>query len=366
MAKKNKKKSISAKSLLQSTKKRALASKAYYSSQLEEEKRENQARGYPKYRILRYRRVVLPEDLPFPVSRNSFVTPEQLDSQLRYVSRNCNVVSLEKLVALIEEYEEIPPNTVALTFDGGHSDSMFHGLPLLMQYGLPATFFLPTAFIGSKTYLYDDGLMMMILVLLTNRLPLPKFDFLDAELQKALVPRKKSTAINEAALAEYIDTVRTLDHDTRMEIVSIYGKLVSEIRDFPQHEDFIEWDDVQQLVDLGFSIGSMGHFLVNQPSMHPSQIAEDIGTSFKVLLERKIEPIRIPASVDFLSTQYFREAVRPLPFRYILTSFPTTEPRFQTELPMELGRISISSANSYSIELFACRLWQLTLSGITF
>jgi glycosyltransferase involved in cell wall biosynthesis len=62
-----------------------------------------------------------------------------------------NVVSLEKLIALMESGEAIPPATVVVTFDDGYRSTYTRALPALLKYDIPATVFLAAAFIGLQT-----------------------------------------------------------------------------------------------------------------------------------------------------------------------------------------------------------------------
>jgi len=61
--------------------------------------------------------------------------------------RRFNVVALTELLGKVEQQEEIPPKTVALTFDDGYRTTCELAQPILEKYGFPATVFLATDFI---------------------------------------------------------------------------------------------------------------------------------------------------------------------------------------------------------------------------
>ncbi|HWP61287.1 MAG TPA: polysaccharide deacetylase family protein [Candidatus Paceibacterota bacterium] len=76
------------------------------------------------------------------------VRPTAFAQQMRYLAqKKFNVVSLAQL----DEYRaqgSIPPKTVAITFDDGYRDNLENAIPLLKQYGFPATIFVTTSLIG--------------------------------------------------------------------------------------------------------------------------------------------------------------------------------------------------------------------------
>jgi peptidoglycan/xylan/chitin deacetylase (PgdA/CDA1 family) len=73
------------------------------------------------------------------------VSPEDFEEQVRFLSREYNVISLEELVACIRnEQKEIPTDSVVVTLDDGFRDNYIHAYPILKKYGVPATIFVIT------------------------------------------------------------------------------------------------------------------------------------------------------------------------------------------------------------------------------
>lgn len=68
------------------------------------------------------------------------------------------VVPLADVFAILRDGRPIPPRTVAITFDDCYRDNL-QAAEILSQFGLPATFFLPTAFVGTdRVFEWDRGL----------------------------------------------------------------------------------------------------------------------------------------------------------------------------------------------------------------
>lgn len=93
------------------------------------------------------------------------ITDDSLTVSVDHFRRTCarlrsdfHVVSLEDIFAILREHRPIPPRTVAITFDDCYQDNLRAG-EILNQFGLPATFFVPTDFIETdRQFEWDRGL----------------------------------------------------------------------------------------------------------------------------------------------------------------------------------------------------------------
>lgn len=73
--------------------------------------------------------------------------PSQFRRQLAWLKEACNVVPLDTLLRMpIGESPGRP--TVALTFDDGYDDNHEFALPLLLEYGVPATVYVTAGFVN--------------------------------------------------------------------------------------------------------------------------------------------------------------------------------------------------------------------------
>ncbi|MBN1137150.1 MAG: polysaccharide deacetylase family protein [Anaerolineae bacterium] len=93
--------------------------------------------------ILGYHRVA-------KVDRDSFsicVSPQHFGEQLEVLSRMARVISLGELVSRLQE-KRVPKRAVVLTFDDGYADLLYQASPLLARYGMPATAFVSSGWLG--------------------------------------------------------------------------------------------------------------------------------------------------------------------------------------------------------------------------
>jgi peptidoglycan/xylan/chitin deacetylase (PgdA/CDA1 family) len=92
--------------------------------------------------ILVYHRVVPEPDPLLP----DVVCTEEFDWQLAVLDRWFEVLSLREATARLRS-GTLPVRAACVTFDDGYADNVTVALPFLRRRGLPATFFLATAFI---------------------------------------------------------------------------------------------------------------------------------------------------------------------------------------------------------------------------
>jgi peptidoglycan/xylan/chitin deacetylase (PgdA/CDA1 family) len=78
---------------------------------------------------------------------NGFVAPKRFAAQMAYLAEHRHVVGLD---ALFERDPAPGRPRVAVTFDDGYRSALEHAVPVLSELGLPATFFVPTKWIGAR------------------------------------------------------------------------------------------------------------------------------------------------------------------------------------------------------------------------
>jgi peptidoglycan/xylan/chitin deacetylase (PgdA/CDA1 family) len=113
----------------------------------------------PKPVILMYHRVAEPKIDPW----GSAVSAAHFDDQMALLRASRTVMPLAELV---DRYKRnvLPRDAVAVTFDDGYVDNLANAKPILDRYGLPATLFLATGTVGSRTEYWWDELARLILL----------------------------------------------------------------------------------------------------------------------------------------------------------------------------------------------------------
>jgi peptidoglycan/xylan/chitin deacetylase (PgdA/CDA1 family) len=86
------------------------------------------------------------------------VTPQQLRRQLQgLVRRGWQAWPLSRILQHGRDGIPVPRRTFVVTFDDGYANNVSHALPILVALGIPATFFLATAYLDSTAaFPFDD------------------------------------------------------------------------------------------------------------------------------------------------------------------------------------------------------------------
>ena len=95
---------------------------------------------------------------------NLCVTPDNFAEQLDVLqSTNVRVMHLHELAASLAS-GKIPKRSVVITFDDGYLDNLENARPVLDRYGIPATVFIASGFVGSEGEFWWDAMERVLLM----------------------------------------------------------------------------------------------------------------------------------------------------------------------------------------------------------
>ncbi|MEK9727743.1 MAG: polysaccharide deacetylase family protein, partial [Candidatus Margulisiibacteriota bacterium] len=104
---------------------------------------------------------------PYP-SINALLTSE-FKSQLEFLRKNYNFVTIQDCINAIYHQMVLPPNPCLLTFDDGYVDHLTNVFPLLNQYKIQGSFFPPAKAILEHKLL-DVNKIHFLLASMNNRI----------------------------------------------------------------------------------------------------------------------------------------------------------------------------------------------------
>lgn len=194
---------------------------------------------------------------------------------MRFLRRHLNPLPLDEAVQRLRG-GSLPSGAVCVTFDDGYADNATVALPVLREEGVPATFFIATAYLNGGR-MFNDAVIETV-----RRLPNGAVD-LGPE---GLGLREIRTDADRVALArELILGIKYLEFDERQERArALAQRLGLELPDDLMMSDA----QVRQLVEGGMGIG--GHTLTHPILARlPREEAFDEMRAGKEALERLLE-----------------------------------------------------------------------------
>jgi len=211
------------------------------------------SRGAGQVTILAYHRIVGDIAHAEQESELGMVTSTgTFRRQMELVRERCEALTLDEAAAVLRGKRRTERPAVVITFDDGYRDAYEHAWPVLRVLGLPATIFLPTAFIGAGQMLDHDRFYRAVMKAhsrgLSLRVPLTKAG-LGAERVSAVCaevnPQRAFQRVSYLPLAERDAVLRCLDEfigDERKESLNGFSLL--------------DWEMVREMADAGISFGA--------------------------------------------------------------------------------------------------------------
>lgn len=185
----------------------------------------------------------------------NIVSPVNFAQQMRYLASCAQVISLDKYVDYVRDGTQLPADSVILTFDDGYKDSFTNAYPVLRKYGLPATFFLPTAYIGTGEAKWDDRLSYFI-----RRSAIKEFS-VESDIWQG--SRLFATPGKKAKLKAIDQLVRSLGGVSSLDRQRVLEQMQSPLQVDPGELDtsdlMLSWQDVRKMSKAtGISFGAHG------------------------------------------------------------------------------------------------------------
>jgi peptidoglycan/xylan/chitin deacetylase (PgdA/CDA1 family) len=119
--------------------------------------------------VLTYHRVLNKPDVMVP---DALITYD-FDWQMKLLSRYFNIFPLADALEKLKN-STLPIKSVCITFDDGYADNYLNALPVLLNYKLPATFFLTSAFLEGGL-MWNDRINESVRIIQDNELNLMQF-----------------------------------------------------------------------------------------------------------------------------------------------------------------------------------------------
>ena len=212
------------------------------------------------------------------------VSVAEFEAHLSTLAKDFNPVTVSDVIAWYNG-GKLPEHPVLVTFDDGYRNNLTLAAPILKAHRVPCVFHITTEYIGSDRTLWTDEVVSRILDWPNAAVPLPEGG--EGPLPTGEGRRTAATQIKEACK-------RMPWQQTQMYL----EKLRSAGRPLPENRElyqFLTWDEVRELHNQGFEIGShtVDHPILTQ--IPPEQLAAQLAQS-KARIESELgAPCRVIA-----------------------------------------------------------------------
>lgn len=339
----------------------------FVSGQLELERQKRLSQGDPCWKILRYEHIIDPDYHPLPLSKMSYVRPETFERHLRYLLKECRVLALPELIGFLDRGESPPDKSVVLTFDGGFRDSFTVAAPILERYSMPATFFIPTSYLGTRNLFWEDKILTGLYLMKKAGDSFPSFGDADAEVYFSDLPPQPEDEITLTGIASLITNLRAADPAIRLDALFQIGSRLETLGSYPEVDLFMSWENLSQLAkNRNFNVASLSHGHADFTELSNEEAADDISRSLEEFSKHELVPLPYFAFPKGLLSAEVRNVCAQLDLRHSFAADPLPPPKGPIKGTAVLGRLSLFQDAAYCKDVFACRLWNIKAWGYQF
>ena len=222
--------------------------------------------------------------------------------QIQFLYENFTIITMEELIASFEEAYELPERALLLTFDDGYKDHYLNVYPILKEYGIQGSFFIPGKSFNESVLLDVNKIHFILASMsireLVTRLKM-QLDFYRGQeypYESNEVLFKKYAVANRFDSADTIFVKRILQtvlpETLRNEIASnLFEQAVGMKEEKFAKELYMNYDQIKRLKMDGMHIGLHGYDHYWLGDLDQKKMEQDILMA-KEALSDFIDPLR--------------------------------------------------------------------------
>ena len=231
--------------------------------------------------VLNYHRVGNGDATPYDSGVFS-VTAEQFEWQVSYLKRHFEICRLDEALAMVIG-EQAMRACVLLTFDDGYRDNYEVAFPILRAAGVSATFFLPTAFIGSNRLPWWD-----LIAFIVKNAGVDCFRVSYPYALECDISRHGQQCVIVALLRAYKQP-EMRDHDRF--VAELLASAESKLPAMDSEACFMTWHQAREMREGGMDFGSHTHSHEVLSKLSVENQYEELECSRKILERELSAPI---------------------------------------------------------------------------
>lgn len=247
--------------------------------------------------MLMYHRVLgANEVFRHPVQPGMYVLDNVFAQHMSFLRENFTLLSLRQLLDLWQSGTwNARDRYCVVTFDDGWLDNYRYAYPVLKHYGIPATIFLPTDYVGSDRWFWPDQLAILFKNLNSRKMT-PEVVREIGKVFAEDLEGKGAPIIEAMERGEHV-TDRVIEQCKHLPIERIHalvGRLAARLDvSLPQERVIVNWDEVREMSQGGVSFGShsCSHRILT--TIVSDDVSVELAKSRQVLLEQGVNYVPV-------------------------------------------------------------------------
>ena len=314
----------------------------------------------PDFTILMYHRVLGSENNRGNHFLPGMVTLEDtFEKQMKYLKEHCGVISLDALIGFLTNNKKPPPGCIIITFDDGWRDNYLFALPVLKKYGLPATIFLCTDFVGTSKMFWFQA---VDLVLQSGALTPRRMTDILNRLEEFSPVEKKAIVRSLASTEAFVEKLKGVKPELQEKIVrAMTGESYIQTGETPNRRWMLNWEEIEEMGRNQIDFGSHANSHRILTHLNVAEIEEELIRSKRTIEEKTKKQVSSLAYPNGDYTPQIRELVKEAGYLGACAAGRTSKGRDEIDR-FALPRIGIHEGMSagvrgkFSKALFACRV----------
>jgi peptidoglycan/xylan/chitin deacetylase (PgdA/CDA1 family) len=262
------------------------------------------------------------------------------------LKRAYDVVSLETAMYFLDGERTVRRPLAVITFDDGYLDFYEEAFPILNEFGLPATVFLPTECIGQDKPLAHDRIFWLL------KQARAKSVSIKGALSKAGLSYNAASELSGLrSLLKLTDAIVYLPCKLREKVIAELENELGDFADYPREYRLLDWEMVREMARKGISFGAHTANHVVLPLEDESAMEAEIVASKKEL-ERQLGGKRV-ISFAYPNGEYnarIRRLIAQAGYKIAVTTEKRINPPGGAADLLALGRISLSEESTRGIK----------------
>lgn len=216
--------------------------------------------------------------------------------QIEFMKNNFNVVTMEQVMDAVEGKAELPENALLLTFDDGYIDNYTFALPVLEEFGVQGSFFIPGKTFATHQLLDVNKIHYMLAAADINKLVVDVKQQMDYYRGNEYDFAPTEELFNEYAVANRFDNKETIFVKRMLQTVlperlrntissNLFEKYVGVTEEQLAYELYMTEEQVRTMKRHGMFIGLHGYDHYWLGNLEPEQMKNDIAMALDTLDE---------------------------------------------------------------------------------